>query len=105
VRALLALTGGPLSGTALPTPAGYPQPWTPPDVIWVSRDAAGNPVHLQPDKELLDLVAARGDGPGWVPYRRQVDEPVRVRTAAVWRYGWDRGQDPSEQRARPGVVG
>lgn len=104
-RALLALTGGPLSGTAVLLDRGYPERWVPPDVIWVSHDANGNPVQLQPDKELLNLVAGR-DGTGWIPYRRDVDEPVTMRSSQVWRYGWDRAQDPAEQRdARLRAIG
>lgn len=98
-RVLLALTGGPLSGSGMAAPEGWP--WrTPPQVVWITLDASDRIVSLQPDKELLNLVGARvlGGGLGWVPYRRGI-EPVRMRTSEVWRYDWHADQDPAEQPA------
>lgn len=91
------LDAGPLGGVGFRVESKYV---VPPTVVWLSRDASGRLVQLGPDKELLNLVAARSvNGLGWVPYRRTRDEPLRLGNGDVWRYAWDRLQDPAEQRA------
>jgi hypothetical protein len=77
-RMLLRLVGGPLAGAGMPAPWGWPW-WKLPDVVWVTRDASDHPVFLQPDKDLLNMIASRSveGGLGWVSYRRSVRTPAR----------------------------